>query len=138
MTVHAPQPKPVATTCPYCGVGCGVIAGAGDDGRVTIAGDPGHPANRGKLCVKGSTLGETLSLDDRLLHPMMRSPSGGLERVSWETALDGGVRDRIHGVDGLPGERGGDGGAGGPVAGGPLAGGFLHQNGGQSVEHDPD
>ncbi len=88
MTVHEPQPKPVATTCPYCGVGCGVIAGAGGDGRVTIAGDPGHPANRGKLCVKGSTLGETLSLDDRLLHPMMRSRSGVLERVSWETALD--------------------------------------------------
>ncbi len=88
MTVHEPQPKPVATTCPYCGVGCGVIAGAGGDGRVTIAGDPGHPANRGKLCVKGSTLGETLSLDDRLLHPMMRARSGALERVSWETALD--------------------------------------------------
>jgi assimilatory nitrate reductase catalytic subunit len=88
MTIHEPLPKPVATTCPYCGVGCGVIAGAGEDGRVAIAGDPSHPANRGKLCVKGSTLGETLSLEGRLLHPMMRTRTGAMERVSWEAALD--------------------------------------------------
>ncbi|WP_192459563.1 hypothetical protein, partial [Musicola keenii] len=41
------------TTCPYCGVGCGVIADRQADGPVVIAGDPEHPANRGRLCVKG-------------------------------------------------------------------------------------
>jgi assimilatory nitrate reductase catalytic subunit len=88
MTAHPHVPRPVATACPYCGVGCGVIASASPEGQVTVAGDPAHPANRGRLCVKGSALGETVALDGRLLHPMVRSRTGTLERVSWETALD--------------------------------------------------
>jgi assimilatory nitrate reductase catalytic subunit len=87
MTAASTPPPPVATTCPYCGVGCGVLVSQGPAGA-TIAGDPEHPANRGRLCVKGSALGETLSLEGRLLHPMMRARSGTLERVSWATALD--------------------------------------------------
>ena len=55
----------VRTTCPYCGVGCGVLAKPGGE----VCGDPGHPANRGRLCSKGSALGETIGLDGRLLHP---------------------------------------------------------------------
>ncbi|MEN0074044.1 MAG: molybdopterin-dependent oxidoreductase [Paracraurococcus sp.] len=69
----------VRTTCPYCGVGCGVLAAP--DG--TLKGDPAHPANRGRLCVKGAALGETLSEAGRLLHP---SISGA--RASWDAALD--------------------------------------------------
>jgi assimilatory nitrate reductase catalytic subunit len=71
------------TTCPYCGVGCGVLATPQPDGSVTIAGDPDHPANFGRLCSKGSALGETLSLDDRLLHPEINGT-----RASWDEALD--------------------------------------------------
>ena len=48
------------TTCPYCGVGCGVLAKARDDGGAEIKGDPDHPANFGRLCSKGFALGETL------------------------------------------------------------------------------
>jgi assimilatory nitrate reductase catalytic subunit len=70
---------PVRTTCPYCGVGCGVLATP--DG--TIAGDPAHPANLGRLCSKGSALGETLGLEGRLLHPEIHG-----ERASWDEALD--------------------------------------------------
>ena len=66
------DPLAVRTTCPYCGVGCGVLATPDGDGGAAIAGDPAHPANFGRLCSKGSALGETLSLDGRLLHPMMR------------------------------------------------------------------
>jgi assimilatory nitrate reductase catalytic subunit len=73
----------VRTTCPYCGVGCGVLATPQTDGSVAIAGDPDHPANFGRLCSKGSALGETLSLDGRLLHP----ESDGA-RVTWDEALD--------------------------------------------------
>ncbi len=73
----------VKTTCPYCGVGCGVIATPEPDGSVTIKGDPDHPANFGRLCSKGSALGETLGLEDRLLHPEIDG-----ERVDWDTALD--------------------------------------------------
>ena len=87
MGVAPPPARPVATTCPYCGVGCGVLAKAGRD-RIEIAGDPDHPANRGRLCVKGSALGETLSTEDRLLHPMIRGRSGAFTRVGWPDALD--------------------------------------------------
>jgi assimilatory nitrate reductase catalytic subunit len=72
---------PTRTTCPYCGVGCGVLATRRKDGVVEVRGDPAHPANRGKLCVKGSALGETVGLDDRLLHPAIAG-----ERVSWDAA----------------------------------------------------
>ena len=71
------------TTCPYCGVGCGVLATPQADGSVAIAGDPDHPANFGRLCSKGSALGETLSLEGRLLHPEIDG-----ERVTWAEALD--------------------------------------------------
>ena len=60
------------TTCPYCGVGCGVLATPDGKGGAAIAGDPDHPANFGRLCSKGSALGETLGLEGRLLHPMIR------------------------------------------------------------------
>jgi assimilatory nitrate reductase catalytic subunit len=71
------------TTCPYCGVGCGIVARRSEDGTVSIAGDPGHPANFGRLCSKGSALAETIDLDGRLLHPEI-----GGRRVDWDTALD--------------------------------------------------
>ncbi|WP_203074013.1 nitrate reductase [Falsiroseomonas ponticola] len=75
--------RPARTTCPYCGVGCGVLATPDGRGGATIAGDPDHPANQGRLCSKGSALGETLSLEDRLLHPEI-----GGKRASWDAALD--------------------------------------------------
>ncbi|MGE0225245.1 MAG: molybdopterin-dependent oxidoreductase, partial [Acetobacteraceae bacterium] len=70
---------PVRTTCPYCGVGCGILATR--EGQ--ISGDPAHPANQGRLCSKGAALGETLGLDGRLLHPEI-----GGKRASWDQALD--------------------------------------------------
>lgn len=73
----------VRTTCPYCGVGCGVLASRDAQGNVRIAGDPEHPANRGRLCVKGAALGETLAIEGRLLAPRI----GGAE-ASWDQALD--------------------------------------------------
>ena len=78
---------PVRTTCPYCGVGCGVIAKPDGFGGASIEGDREHPANFGRLCSKGSALGETLSLEDRCLYPMMRTGGAGLERTSWDTGL---------------------------------------------------
>jgi assimilatory nitrate reductase catalytic subunit len=74
--------SPVRTTCPYCGVGCGVLASPDGDGW-KVRGDPEHPANLGRLCSKGAALADTLSLDDRLLYPEI----GGV-RVDWDQALD--------------------------------------------------
>jgi assimilatory nitrate reductase catalytic subunit len=76
------------TTCPYCGVGCGVLATPDDRGGVAISGDPEHPANFGRLCSKGSALGETLGLESRLLYPMIRCGKDVMERVAWSDALD--------------------------------------------------
>ncbi|MDP1903892.1 MAG: molybdopterin-dependent oxidoreductase [Pseudomonadota bacterium] len=112
------------TTCPYCGVGCGVLVSRADSPlssradsplyqrgagggfsdvradaspgeippnppllkggtRFTVRGDPEHPANFGRLCSKGAALAETLSLEDRLLHPEI-----GGRQVTWDDALD--------------------------------------------------
>ncbi len=76
------------TTCPYCGVGCGVLATPDGEGGAAIAGDPEHPANFGRLCSKGAALGETLKPDGRLLYPMIRCSKGVMERVAWSDALD--------------------------------------------------
>src|SRR5271166_5896113 len=73
----------IRTTCPYCGVGCGVLATPSPDGSVAIEGDPGHPANFGRLCSKGSALGETMSLEGRLLQPMI-----GGRAASWDESLN--------------------------------------------------
>jgi assimilatory nitrate reductase catalytic subunit len=87
----------VRSTCPYCGVGCGVVvrtAGEGAARRVIeVRGDPDHPANLGRLCTKGATLAatrdESLAMPARLLAPLRREVRGGPARpVSWERALD--------------------------------------------------
>ncbi|HCL23480.1 MAG TPA: hypothetical protein DHW46_07605, partial [Halomonas sp.] len=48
------------TTCPYCGVGCGVTATLESGQLIAVEGDREHPANYGRLCVKGTALHETL------------------------------------------------------------------------------
>jgi assimilatory nitrate reductase catalytic subunit len=89
MTAVDPRLRATRTTCPYCGVGCGVLATPDSGGGgATISGDPEHPANFGRLCSKGSALGETLGLGDRLLYPMVRCGKGTMERVAWTDALD--------------------------------------------------
>ena len=72
----------VRSTCPYCGVGCGVFLRREGDG-LTVEGDPQHPANRGRLCSKGLALGETVDLDGRLLTPRVQG-----KEATWDAALD--------------------------------------------------
>ncbi len=74
--------KQVRTTCAYCGVGCGIVAEPGGDRKVVIRGDAEHPANSGKLCSKGTHLGETVGLEGRLLYPEI-----GGRRSSWDKAI---------------------------------------------------
>jgi assimilatory nitrate reductase catalytic subunit len=88
-----------ATTCPYCGVGCGVLVAPAEGGGWTVRGDPDHPANLGRLCSKGAALADTLGPEDRLLRPVVH----GVE-TDWDGALDavaGGLRRIIdrHGPD---------------------------------------
>ena len=81
--------KTTQTTCPYCGVGCGVTAKVIQTTlgqKVFVEGDLSHPSNYGKLCIKGSNLADTLGLETRVLHPMLgrkanRAPS------NWDNAI---------------------------------------------------
>ena len=81
------------STCPYCGVGCGVIIESAGEQITGVRGDPDHPANFGRLCTKGSTLHLTaaaaVTRQTRLLHPQRRAERGGpLQRIGWDEALD--------------------------------------------------
>ncbi len=67
----------VRTTCPYCGVGCGVVS----EGAI-LKGDSDHPANFGQLCSKGAALRDTLATPDRLLAPTIDG-----RETDWEEAL---------------------------------------------------
>jgi len=75
--------KQVKTICPYCGVGCGILAELDENGRVTIKGDPEHPSNFGRLCSKGAALADTISYDGRLLYPEING-----EAENWSNALN--------------------------------------------------
>ena len=81
------------STCPYCGVGCGVIIETEGSQITGVHGDPDHPANFGKLCTKGQTLHLTASpaiaQQTRLLQPLRRVERGGpAQAVGWDAALD--------------------------------------------------
>jgi len=78
----------VKTYCPYCGVGCGLLAGLKNGSVAKIKGDPDHPSSLGDLCLKAVYLPETLATPDRLLHPQMRRcQDGPFARVSWDAAI---------------------------------------------------
>ena len=85
-----PRSVKVKTTCSYCGVGCGIIAGKDDRGRLTVAGDPDHPVSRGMLCSKGRNLNYVVQdHTDRLLYPRMRlHRNHPLQKVTWSKAME--------------------------------------------------
>src|SRR3569833_704038 len=80
---EGPHMEVVCLLCLFCGVGCGVSAALDADGGVVVLGDEQHPANRGRLCSKGSAMGETVDLDGRLLHPQVHGV-----RTNWAAARD--------------------------------------------------
>ena len=73
----------IRSTCPYCGVGCGVLLHPDGQGGLSVSGDPDHPANYGKLCSKGSALGETMGVETRLAAPRVFGAG-----ATWDDALD--------------------------------------------------
>ena len=85
--------KQTRSTCPYCGVGCGVIIESQGAQITGVRGDPDHPANWGKLCSKGSTLHLTATAEvtrqTRLLQPLQRlARQGATSPIAWDAALD--------------------------------------------------
>src|SRR5262245_12451310 len=81
------------STCPYCGVGCGVIIES-DGAQITgVRGDPEHPANFGRLCSKGQNLHLTATqpvlLHERLRQPMRRAARGeAAQPIGWDAAVE--------------------------------------------------
>lgn len=81
--------KTSKSTCPYCGVGCGVLITHDGERIHRLTGDPDHPANFGRLCTKGATLPLSARPETRLLYPELRGDkTSPRQRVSWDTALD--------------------------------------------------
>lgn len=109
--------EPIKTLCPYCGVGCGLeVLPPAQSGKATnrdsqgnplwsVRGDRSHPSSKGKVCIKGGTVAESLD-KSRLKYPMMRdSLDDELRRVSWDEALTR-ISDRISEVKATQGSEG--------------------------------
>jgi formate dehydrogenase major subunit len=89
----------VRSVCPYCGVGCSMIAYVAGHGETTsfnarpylvhIEGDPDSPINGGSLCPKGATTMQLAVAEARVKAPMYRAPGADeWQEISWEDALD--------------------------------------------------
>ena len=78
----------VETTCPYCGVGCGLVVPVREDGRLALMADdvPSNKSSLGTLCVKGRFGTGFVHSPDRITHPMVRR-DGRWVRTSWDEAL---------------------------------------------------
>jgi len=81
--------RSVETTCPYCGVGCGIEVKVREDGRLGLMADdaPRNRSSLGMLCVKGRFATGFVHSKDRITRPMLRG-EGGWRPVSWDEALE--------------------------------------------------
>ena len=80
--------RTVTTTCPYCGVGCGVNAQVDESERIVgMLDDPDNQSSVGMLCVKGRFGYTFVQHQDRLTTPLIRK-NGQLVPASWDEALD--------------------------------------------------
>jgi len=86
----------VATTCPYCGVGCQVDLHLNDHTIYRVSGVFESPVNHGNLCVKGRFGTDYVHSPDRLTQPLVRS-EGELKPATWESAL-GHAAERLRGT----------------------------------------
>jgi anaerobic selenocysteine-containing dehydrogenase len=74
------------TICQFCHTNCGLVIHRDADGAISVQGDPDHPMNRGRFCVKGAAIPEFVRSEDRLKHPLLKTPTG-FKRISWDEAL---------------------------------------------------
>jgi len=84
-----PPAREVLTTCPYCGVGCGMFLGLREGRIVSVRGEGSNPASHGDLCVKGRFGLDFVSSPERLTAPLIRrgGKGGKLEPATWDEAL---------------------------------------------------
>src|SRR5437899_4494287 len=79
----------VSTTCPYCGVGCGIELKVRDDGQLALMTDdaPTNRSSLGMLCVKGRFATGFVHARDRITRPMIKR-DGRWHEATWDEALD--------------------------------------------------
>lgn len=77
----------IKTTCPYCGVGCGLLLMELDGNLIGTIPQIEHPVNQGSLCVKGWNAHEFVQSEKRLTKPLVRK-NGELQEASWDEAID--------------------------------------------------
>ncbi|HET8813358.1 MAG TPA: molybdopterin-dependent oxidoreductase [Solirubrobacterales bacterium] len=82
------MPDRVHTLCPYCGVGCGLVATASEGRLVGVEGDPIHPVNRGKTCRKPLELASAVHAPDRATVPLLRERRDlRFREAGWDEAI---------------------------------------------------
>ena len=80
--------RSVTTTCPYCGVGCGIKAQVDEREQIiAMLDDSDNKSSVGMLCVKGRFGYTFVHHEDRLTTPLVRE-NGQLRPASWDEALD--------------------------------------------------
>ena len=84
------------TTCTFCGVGCGIYLETAGNQIVGAYPSMSHPANGGKICVRGWHVHEVASSPDRLKRPLIRT-NGGFREASWDEAY-GTIAERLEGI----------------------------------------
>jgi formate dehydrogenase major subunit len=81
--------KTTTTICPYCSVGCGILAYTKDGKVIHTEGDPDHPISEGTLCSKGASLYQVINNPTRVMKPKYRAPGASdWKEVEWDWALD--------------------------------------------------
>ena len=74
-----------ATTCRECPAGCGVLAGNREGRLIKVEGNPLHPVNRGKLCMRGQAALQGLYNPDRIFSPLLKS-DGSWRKITFAEA----------------------------------------------------
>lgn len=74
------------STCPYCGLGCGLMVGVEKGRVISVLGMKGHPVNDGDICALPANYSPLFTAKGRLTQPMFRQ-NGDLVPVSWDEAI---------------------------------------------------
>ncbi len=75
-----------ATVCRECPAGCGMLVRTREGRAVKVEGNPLHPVNAGKLCIRGQASLQGLYDPDRIRQPLKKVAPGRHQPISWEEA----------------------------------------------------
>ncbi|MFQ5776755.1 MAG: molybdopterin-dependent oxidoreductase [Terriglobia bacterium] len=75
-----------ATVCRECPAGCGMLVRTREGRAVKVEGNPNHPVNQGRLCVRGQASLQGLYNPDRIRQPLRKTSAGTFQSITWEEA----------------------------------------------------